>query len=314
MERIGRRIEADVARRSAGPWPVGRPVRGSWRAGSRAIRARRAGPCPLRRRVSPSQGGPPRRLRTGTAAHERSFTDPMLSCGLRCRRPSRGGSAIGAPSTAGRQGVAGPSSRRILIAIPIIVLLVTGMLGRRRDAVHRGRVQLLRAGPARPRSAAQRPRLRAADDRLRPDRQGRAGAARDAPPRGRRRSTAIPDEMLDATTAIEDQDLLDEPGLRPGRPSSAPASTRSPAGRAAPRRSPSSSSAPGSCRPRRSRASTYERKIREIIQSIRLTEAYPGDKGKQEIITAYLNQNFYGNQTYGVKAAAEATSARRSRT
>ena len=51
---------------------------------------------------------------------------------------------------------------------------------------------------------------------------------------------------------------------------------------------------------------TYERKVREIIQSIRLTEAYPGDKGKQEIITAYLNNNFYGNSTYGVKAAAKA--------
>ena len=56
--------------------------------------------------------------------------------------------------------------------------------------------------------------------------------------------------------------------------------------------------------PRPSPSSTYERKVREIIQSIRLTEAYPGDKGKQDIITAYLNQNFYGNQTYGVKAAA----------
>ncbi|HSL77128.1 MAG TPA: transglycosylase domain-containing protein, partial [Candidatus Limnocylindrales bacterium] len=51
--------------------------------------------------------------------------------------------------------------------------------------------------------------------------------------------------------------------------------------------------------------STYERKIREIIQSIRLTDAYPGDKGKQDIITAYLNQNFYGNHSYGVKAAAK---------
>ena len=36
-----------------------------------------------------------------------------------------------------------------------------------------------------------------------------------------------------------------------------------------------------------------------------MTEAYPGDKGKQEIITAYLNNNFYGNSTYGVKAAAK---------
>ena len=48
-----------------------------------------------------------------------------------------------------------------------------------------------------------------------------------------------------------------------------------------------------------------ERKLMEIIQSIRLTQAYPGVQGKQEIITAYLNQNYYGNQTYGVKAAAK---------
>ena len=51
--------------------------------------------------------------------------------------------------------------------------------------------------------------------------------------------------------------------------------------------------------------STYERKMREIIQSIRLTEAYPGEDGKRQIITAYLNQNFYGNGSYGVQAAAK---------
>lgn len=48
-----------------------------------------------------------------------------------------------------------------------------------------------------------------------------------------------------------------------------------------------------------------ERKIKEIIQSIRLTQAFPGEQGKQQIITAYLNQNFYGNNAYGVKAAAQ---------
>ena len=58
---------------------------------------------------------------------------------------------------------------------------------------------------------------------------------------------------------------------------------------------------------------TAERKLKEIIQSIRLTEAFPGETGKQQIITAYLNQNYYGNQTYGVKAAAESTSASTSR-
>ncbi len=48
-----------------------------------------------------------------------------------------------------------------------------------------------------------------------------------------------------------------------------------------------------------------ERKLKEIIQSIRLTEAFPGTAGKQEIITAYLNQNYYGNNSYGVQAAAQ---------
>ena len=48
-----------------------------------------------------------------------------------------------------------------------------------------------------------------------------------------------------------------------------------------------------------------ERKLKEIIQSIRLTEAFPGIEGKKQIITAYLNQNYYGNQAYGIKAAAQ---------
>src|SRR5215212_7945325 len=47
-----------------------------------------------------------------------------------------------------------------------------------------------------------------------------------------------------------------------------------------------------------------ERKIREIIQSVRVTDAYPGEDGKKKIITAYLNQNYYGNGSYGIKAAA----------
>jgi peptidoglycan glycosyltransferase len=49
---------------------------------------------------------------------------------------------------------------------------------------------------------------------------------------------------------------------------------------------------------------TVERKLKEIIQSIRLTKAYPDEAGKRRIIAAYLNNNYYGNQSYGVKAAA----------
>ena len=51
--------------------------------------------------------------------------------------------------------------------------------------------------------------------------------------------------------------------------------------------------------------STLDRKIKEIIQSVRLTQEFPGNDGKQAIITAYLNLNFYGNQSYGVAAAAQ---------
>ena len=50
--------------------------------------------------------------------------------------------------------------------------------------------------------------------------------------------------------------------------------------------------------------STLDRKIKEIIQSVRLTQEFPGDAGKQAIIADYLNLNYYGNQSYGVAAAA----------
>ena len=50
---------------------------------------------------------------------------------------------------------------------------------------------------------------------------------------------------------------------------------------------------------------TVERKIKEIIQSIRVTQAYPGLDGKRRIITAYYNQNFFGNNNYGIRAAAK---------
>jgi membrane peptidoglycan carboxypeptidase len=48
-----------------------------------------------------------------------------------------------------------------------------------------------------------------------------------------------------------------------------------------------------------------DRKIKEIIQSVRVTSYYAGEEGKRDILTAYLNQNFYGNNSYGVRAAAK---------
>ena len=49
----------------------------------------------------------------------------------------------------------------------------------------------------------------------------------------------------------------------------------------------------------------YLRKAKEVIQSARLTAAFPGQTGKQQILTAYLNQIFYGHDAYGIAAAAK---------
>jgi membrane peptidoglycan carboxypeptidase len=113
----------------------------------------------------------------------------------------------------------------------------------------------------------------------------------------------IPAEMLDATTAIEDKDFWTNPGFDVAGFVSATIDTLSGNPRGG------STITQQLVRARLLPASAFEgsreeRKIREIIQSLRLTQAYPGQDGKKEIITAYLNQNFYGNQSYGIAAAA----------
>ena len=52
-------------------------------------------------------------------------------------------------------------------------------------------------------------------------------------------------------------------------------------------------------------ADRYVRKFKEIIQALRVNEAYPGEAGKERVITAYLNEIFYGHGAYGIAAAAE---------
>jgi membrane peptidoglycan carboxypeptidase len=48
----------------------------------------------------------------------------------------------------------------------------------------------------------------------------------------------------------------------------------------------------------------YMRKVMELLQASRLTAAFPGESGKEQIITAYLNQIYYGHQAFGIAAAA----------
>jgi penicillin-binding protein 1A len=52
-------------------------------------------------------------------------------------------------------------------------------------------------------------------------------------------------------------------------------------------------------------ADRYVRKVKEIVQSLRLSDTYPGEAGKQRVIDAYLNEIFYGHGAYGIAAAAQ---------
>jgi membrane peptidoglycan carboxypeptidase len=113
----------------------------------------------------------------------------------------------------------------------------------------------------------------------------------------------IPPEMIDATTSIENKDFWTNPGFDIGAIVSAGLDTL--AGRPRGASTITQQLVRAKLLPADAfQGSVYDRKIREIIQSIRLTQAYPGLEGKQRIIAAYLNQNFYGNQSYGAAAAA----------
>ena len=115
----------------------------------------------------------------------------------------------------------------------------------------------------------------------------------------------LPLELIDATTAVEDKDFWSNPGFDLGGFVAASIDTlqgRPRGGSTITQQLVRARLLPESA----FEGSVYERKIREIIQSIRLTQEFPGQEGKEQILVAYLNQNFYGNQAYGVKAAARA--------
>lgn len=115
----------------------------------------------------------------------------------------------------------------------------------------------------------------------------------------------IPGWLVDATTSIEDKTFWENAGFDPIGIVSAAIATAGGNERGA------STITQQLVRarllpPSAFEGSRYERKIKEIIQSIRLTQALPpGVEGKKKIMEAYLNQNFYGNRSYGVKAAAK---------
>jgi membrane peptidoglycan carboxypeptidase len=116
----------------------------------------------------------------------------------------------------------------------------------------------------------------------------------------------VPKLVLDATTTAEDRSFWDNVGFDPAAILAAVAENVSGASERGAstitqqlvraRLLPEEVVGPGSDR--------YLRKAKELIQAARLTEAFPGERGKQQIITAYLNEIFYGHGAYGVAAAA----------
>ena len=56
--------------------------------------------------------------------------------------------------------------------------------------------------------------------------------------------------------------------------------------------------------PEPSNSTEIEDKIRENILAMQVTAAYPGRAGKELILETYLNLIYYGNGSYGIKAAA----------
>jgi membrane peptidoglycan carboxypeptidase len=116
----------------------------------------------------------------------------------------------------------------------------------------------------------------------------------------------VPHLIVDATTTAEDRTFWTNSGFDPAAILSAVAENASGGGdrgastitqqlvRA--RLLPADVTAPG--------ADRYVRKAKELIQANRVTEAYPGERGKESIVTAYLNEIFYGHDAYGIAAAA----------
>jgi membrane peptidoglycan carboxypeptidase len=50
----------------------------------------------------------------------------------------------------------------------------------------------------------------------------------------------------------------------------------------------------------------FERKVKEALLALRVGETYGGQEGREKILEMYMNQVYYGNQAYGIWAAANA--------
>jgi membrane peptidoglycan carboxypeptidase len=122
----------------------------------------------------------------------------------------------------------------------------------------------------------------------------------------------IPQLILDATTVVEDATYWDNPGFDLTATLSAFATDVGGVGGRGGASTITQQLVRNRLLPREviegdsTKEGLYTRKALEIIQAIKLTQAFPGEEGKKSIITAYLNEIYYGAGAYGVAAAARA--------
>ena len=139
----------------------------------------------------------------------------------------------------GRRGSGGAASK-VAIALPLFLFGTFVLLGVVGATAAVGRLRLLQPGPRGSQEAPREPRLRRGDDRLRPDRQDRAGPLRPGQARRRRR-----------TTRSRPGSSTPRPSSRTRRSGRTPGSTRS-----------------ASSRPRSTRPSGNERGASTITQQL----------------------------------------------
>jgi len=114
---------------------------------------------------------------------------------------------------------------------------------------------------------------------------------------------AIPARVIDTTTAIEDKTFWQNSGFDPLGFIAAALDTLGGSGRGG--STITQQLVRAILLPETAfQGSVYERKVKEIIQAIRLTKEFPERAGKEQILTAYMNNNYYGSRAYGIRAAA----------
>src|SRR3954453_11996810 len=197
--------------------------------------------------------------------------------------------------------------RRFAMALapPLVIVFLTGAFGAAMSLMAVGAaVNVLSVGLPDP---SQLEQLTFAQPRVVFDRSGKVELARFQ--REERRVLAFPDVprlVLDATTSAEDRTFWANSGYDAAAILAAVAEGASGARERGAstitqqlvraRLLPGEVTAAGSDK--------YIRKAKELIQSLRLSDEFPGEPGKERVITAYLNEIFYGHGAYGIAAAA----------